>query len=418
MNPGTPTRKIIVLALGSDGDINPMIAIATQLQMQGRKVEFLASGYFEERVKQAGLDFCPVGDRSLYERALKQKDVWHPYNAFKAMWKIMSETIPITYEVLKSRYAPGDLVVGTSLALAARMLQEKSGAKFVSVHLQPSITISAYTPPVGPPGALPKGLPLPLKQLYVNMLDRFLLDAACRDDLNRFRQTIGLPPIKSIFTKWIHSPDLVIMAWPEWFAPPQPDWPENSLCTAFPVFEHGSTAEISEETAAFLKAGSAPIIFTAGSAMAQGAEHFSCAAEALRNQPLRGIFVCKFRETLPSNLPPNIHHSSYEPFDKLFPLASAVQHHGGIGTSIQAMLAGKPQLVTPFAHDQFDNAVRLEELGIAKTMRTKNSNLWRRKLMNLLANPKTQVACEQIKNRLLSDGRPIETITNQILRLE
>jgi len=38
-------------------------------------------------------------------------------------------------------------------------------------------------------------------------------------------------------------------------------------------------------------------------------------------------------------------------------------HHGGIGTSAQALTAGIPQLVVPFAHDQFDNAARLMRLG-------------------------------------------------------
>lgn len=413
-----PERKIIVLALGSDGDINPMIAIARTLQEKGQAVEFLASAYFHEKVEAAGLQFVGIGDRSQYEKALQNKDVWHPYFAFKSMWMILNEALPVTYDVLKSRYSPGDLLVGTSLAFAARMLQEQTGAKYASVHLQPSITISAHSPPVGPPGALPKGMPLALKQFYINMLDTFLLDAACRRDLNHFRQKIGLPPIKNVFTKWIHSPDLVIMAWPEWFAPPQPDWPPNSFCTDFPIFEHREIAEISRDTSEFLNAGAAPIVFTAGSAMAQGAEHFKCATATLKNHLLRGIFVCKFREMLPANLPLNIHHSLYEPFDKLFPLASAIQHHGGIGTSIQAMRAGKPQLVTPFAHDQFDNAYRLEELGIAKGVKVNSPDVWRQKLTEMMGSKTTQASCESIRSRILSNPDPIDLIARKILSLQ
>ncbi len=118
-----PKRKIIVLALGSDGDINPMLAIARVLHEQGHEVEFLASAYFEEKVQAAQLQFVGIGDRSQYEKALQNKDVWHPYFAFKSMWKILNESLPLTYDVLKSRYSPGDLLVGTSLAFAARMLQ-------------------------------------------------------------------------------------------------------------------------------------------------------------------------------------------------------------------------------------------------------------------------------------------------------
>jgi len=394
-----------------------MIAIARSLQSKGHAVEFLASGYFEEKAKAAGLEFFAIGDRTLYEKALLSKNVWHPYFAFNAMWKIMYETLPLTYEVLRSRYSPGDLIVGSSLAFAARMLQEQTDAKFAIVHLQPSITISAHSPPVGPPGPLPKQMPLMLKQLYIGMLDIFLLDLACRADMNEFRRSIGLPPIKNVFTKWLHSPDLVIMAWPEWFAPPQPDWPPNSVCTEFPIFEHDGIAEISRATMEFLNAGAPPVVFTAGSAMAQGAKHFHCAAEALRDQEMRGIFICKFRNMVPANLPPNVHHSIYEPFDMLFPLASAIQHHGGIGTSVQAMKAGKPQLITPFAHDQFDNAHRLNELGIAETSKVNKPMEWRRKLKHLVGDRNVRDKCQIIMDRIVSKPNPVQIIADEILRL-
>lgn len=407
--------KIIVLALGSDGDINPMIAVAKKMQAKGHEVEFLASGYFEEKAKAANLIFISIGERALYEKALKQKGIWHPYFAFDAMWKILFESIPLTYEILKSRYTPGTLIVGTSLAFAARMFQEQTDAKLATVHLSPSIAISSYTPPVGPNGPLPEQTPLLLKQLYVAMLDTFLLDRACRSDLNRFRKTIGLPPIKNVFTKWLNSPDLVVMAWPEWFAPPQPDWPVNSVCTDFPFFEHENTAGISANTMEFIRSGSPPVVFTAGTAMAQGADHFRCALKTLAGQSMRGIFVCKFRDIVPNSLPSNIHYTPYEPFDKLFPHALAVQHHGGIGTSAQTLRAGKPHLVIPFAHDQFDNAVRLEQLGVSKTGKKNAPMEWHKLLTALTSNSKFLEECKNIQSRIEVQPDHLDTIAEAIL---
>ena len=40
-------------------------------------------------------------------------------------------------------------------------------------------------------------------------------------------------------------------------------------------------------------------------------------------------------------------------------------HHGGIGTTAQALAAGVPQLIMPLAHDQPDNAARVQRLGVA-----------------------------------------------------
>jgi rhamnosyltransferase subunit B len=38
-------------------------------------------------------------------------------------------------------------------------------------------------------------------------------------------------------------------------------------------------------------------------------------------------------------------------------------HHGGIGTTAEALRAGVPQLIVALAFDQFDNAARVEALG-------------------------------------------------------
>lgn len=64
----------------------------------------------------------------------------------------------------------------------------------------------------------------------------------------------------------------------------------------------------------------------------------------------------------------DIHISSYAPHSLVFPRARAVVHHGGIGTTGQALRAGRPQLVTPFLGDQFDNAERLQRLGVARVL--------------------------------------------------
>jgi UDP:flavonoid glycosyltransferase YjiC (YdhE family) len=56
------------------------------------------------------------------------------------------------------------------------------------------------------------------------------------------------------------------------------------------------------------------------------------------------------------------------PHQLLFPRASAVVLHGGIGTTGQALRSGRPMLVVPHGHDQFDNAYRVTKLGVARTL--------------------------------------------------
>jgi UDP:flavonoid glycosyltransferase YjiC (YdhE family) len=55
---------------------------------------------------------------------------------------------------------------------------------------------------------------------------------------------------------------------------------------------------------------------------------------------------------------------AWAPHSWIFPRSAATIHHGGIGSTAQALRAGRPQLVVPHAHDQFNNAVRIVRLGL------------------------------------------------------
>jgi UDP:flavonoid glycosyltransferase YjiC (YdhE family) len=59
---------------------------------------------------------------------------------------------------------------------------------------------------------------------------------------------------------------------------------------------------------------------------------------------------------------------NYAPFEALLARASAMVHHGGVGTTSQGLRAGIPTLIVPFAFDQPDNAAHAERLGCSRTL--------------------------------------------------
>jgi UDP:flavonoid glycosyltransferase YjiC (YdhE family) len=63
-----------------------------------------------------------------------------------------------------------------------------------------------------------------------------------------------------------------------------------------------------------------------------------------------------------------VHFSGFAPHSWLFSKASAVIHHGGIGTTSQAMRSGCPMVIEPYGHDQFFNAQRIIGLGVGVAM--------------------------------------------------
>jgi rhamnosyltransferase subunit B len=69
-----------------------------------------------------------------------------------------------------------------------------------------------------------------------------------------------------------------------------------------------------------------------------------------------------------SALPESILFVERAPHELLFPRAAAIVHQVGAGTLGQALRSGKPMLVVPHSHDQFDNAARATRLGVARTL--------------------------------------------------
>ena len=107
-----------------------------------------------------------------------------------------------------------------------------------------------------------------------------VVDQLLGPEVNGFRRELGLPPVKRIFDRWIHSPTLAIGMFPNWFAPPQPDWIPQIRLAGFPLYDEHDVTQLSPEVESFLGAGSPPIAFTPGSAMTFGHEFFRAAVEA------------------------------------------------------------------------------------------------------------------------------------------
>lgn len=116
----------------------------------------------------------------------------------------------------------------------------------------------------------------------------------------------------------------------------------------------------------------------------------------------RAIFLTHHRAQVPEPLPDSVLWVAYAPLQGLLPHCAALIHHGGIGTTAEALRAGVPQLVVPFAHDQFDNGERVKALGVGSTLpaaRLRVGNL-RRRLEGLLASDDVQAQCRAAAARL------------------
>jgi rhamnosyltransferase subunit B len=358
--------QVIVIGLGSAGDVHPNVGLALALQQRGHDVLLVAPAIFRSLAERAGLEFAALLSEDDYYAAIRDPNLWHPFRSFSVVARrLILPTLRPVYEIIEKHWQPGRTVVAApGFAFGARLAQEKLGVPLATVHLQPIMFRSAIQPGCfGFPDILGH-LPYPLRRLYLRAADQFLIDPLVADETNCFRLELGLPPVRRLFNGWVQSPQLVVGLFPDWFAPPAPDWPSNVALTGFPLWDESSLRNPSPELAEFLAAGPPPMVFTAGSAMVQAGRFFQVSAEVCRNSRWRALFLTQFPEQLPMPLPSGTCHFDYVPFSAVLRQTALLVHHGGIGTTAQAIAAGIPQLVVPSTHDQPDNAVRVRRLGV------------------------------------------------------
>jgi rhamnosyltransferase subunit B len=396
-------KNILIATIGSHGDVHPIMALGLGLQRRGHHVTLIASAYFESLVRDAGLDFIGLGRPEDYAQTVENPDLWHPTKAFEVIveYGIRPSIRPI-YDIIAEQDRDNTIVVASSLVFGARIAHEKLGIPLVTHHLQSSLIRSVYDPAVNGNVVLPGWWPHWLIRGYYRFLDMVFMDRLLAPETNRVRADVGLPPIKSLFGDWMHSPQKVLCLFPDWFAPPQPDWPPNTELVGFIRYDGAEKSTMPPELEEFLQAGEPPIIFTPGTAMQHGRSFFTASVQAAQLLGKRALLLSRHRDHIPTDLPDTIRYFEYVPFSQVLPRAAALVYHGGIGTLAQAMAAGIPHLVMPLSHDQPDNARLIERLGVGTSLLPKNYTATAvvEKLDYLLKETAVQATCRELASRI------------------
>jgi UDP:flavonoid glycosyltransferase YjiC (YdhE family) len=412
----------LLVALGSHGDVHPLVGLGLALRSRGHTVTVVANGHFQPLIAKADLGFLELGTDKEYRRLAGNPDLWHTSRSLKVIFDTVLQTVRPLYEIIEGFVSRpkasgnGDaVVVSSSLGFGARVAEEKLGMPMASVHLSPALFRSARDAAVIPGGPLQPWMPSWLKRLVYAAGDKYVIDRLLAPSLNAFRAELGLKPVLGILRDWLHSPRLTIGLFPDWFAPRQPDWPKQIRLTGFPLYDERGIEPLPPQLLQFLDEGGPPIAITPGSAMWQGRAFFESAAEACRLLGHRGLLLTRHREHVPPELPDSVRHIDYAPFSELLPRCSALVHHGGIGTSAQAMAAGVRQVVMPMAYDQPDNAARMARLGVAAIVppRKFRSVILARALARMLDSPQVAASCRAVAAKFVgadSLGRTCELI--------
>ena len=361
--------KILLVPLGSAGDVHPYIGVGLALRARGHDVAIVTSPTFAPLIERVGLRLIPLGTVDQFDAITRHPDLWNQHKGLGVIAEGIKRSSRELYRIIeKERRSADFILIGSGLAFAARVAHESLALRFVTMHLQPSCLVSVHDSPVLHPWLSGiNSLPLAAKRPLLALMDRAadtILGSAARELCTEH----GLPPARHITSRWWHSPQRVIGLFPDWFAPPQPDWPNRVFLTGFPLYDETGAAEVPPDVARFLDTGTPPVVYTAGSANLQATRFYAAAIEASQLLGQRAILLTRYKDQLPASLPDGVRHFDYVPFSQVLHRSAAVVHHGGIGTAAQGLAAGRPQLIMPMTFDQPDNARRLVGLGVARTL--------------------------------------------------
>lgn len=392
--------------IGSAGDVHPFVGIGRALQQRGHRVTIITNAAFASVVEKAGLDFVAHGSVEFFEAVTQDPELWHPTRGVGFILRTIAQLMREQYELIEHLYEPGQTVlVNHSTGVGSRVFEDKYQLPALTVHLAPSVFRSAWRDPTQIPGHNLSWLPWTIRRGMWWLIDRMLIDRHVLGELNRWRAELGLPPVSRIFKDWLHSPQRVIGLFPDWFAPPQPDWPAALRLTGFPLFDERGQHAADPALEAFLQAGDPPIAATPGSANRQASAFFEAVIEAAARLRRRALLLTRYPEQLPASLPDHVLHVPFAPFSTLLPRCAAVIHHAGIGSCAQGLAAGIPQFAMPMGFDQPDNVARLQALGVGTFVtpqRFTGRNV-ARALRPLLESHEVREACRRCAERIAAD---------------
>src|SRR5258708_32760698 len=107
---------------------------------------------------------------------------------------------------------------------------------------------------------MPRWMPAWMKRAQFWLGDAAVLDRVLAPPLNALRAELGLPDVRrGIIARYAHSPQRVIGMFPDWFAPPAPDWPKQTRLTGFPLYDERGVTKFPDDLLKFLNEGPPPV---------------------------------------------------------------------------------------------------------------------------------------------------------------
>ncbi|CAF2847104.1 unnamed protein product [Rotaria sp. Silwood2] len=424
-----PRLAIVILIVGTRGDVQPFIALGQKLHATGHRVRLATHETFRSFVRGNGLEFYPLaGDPAdLMSFMVKNAGI------------IPSMSSIIEGDVGRKRRSVADILASTWQACIADDDETKlpftaeaiiaNPPSFGHIHCAEKLQIPLhimFTMPWSPTPVFPHPLsninssigPKDKINLYSYDVIEMLTWTGVRDVVNNFRKkTLGLRELNTgqainvlidecVPHTYCWSPSLV--------AKPK-DWGPHIDVSGFFFLNLGTAyTNPPKDLLEFLGINndrhqidhklSPPIYIGFGSITGHDSRRIlKIVIDALDRTGYRAVLSGLASDT--DHLPSNIFKIGNVPHDWLFQYVSAVCHHGGAGTTAAGLRAGKPTIIVPFFGDQFFWGRVIEKSGAGpRPLPGKSITVDRLvEAFHFVHQPTARAAAERIRDAILKE---------------
>lgn len=359
--------RMTVVALGTRGDVQPMIALAKGLHAAGHTVQMIAGSNFAPWITRHGLDFLPSVDMEALMNSPKGL-VWtessnNPRQQLRMMRELIDEYgAAMAAPILACTGSTDLLISGFVSEPFVQSACEHAGLPHIHAALQPQQPTRSGSAGTNP--LLPRGNSI--FNWWIGQFAERLVWSIGANTVNMLRtQQLGLPahtPRSYLAAK--HATPIVY-GFSRHVVPRPADWPASISISGYWFLEEGQAWQPPADLQAFLAAGPPPVYIGFGSMSHRDPQAtLRLIVDALQPSRRRAVLAAGWSGVRGEQLPDHLFALESAPHDWLLPRMAGIVHHGGAGTTAAGLRAGKPTLIIPHMSDQPYWGRRVYELGV------------------------------------------------------
>ena len=354
--------KILIVTIGTQGDVQPYVALGRALMGAGHEITICTCSHFEPFVRAYGLDYAYVNNDFIdFMHTPEGKIILG--NA-GSVWETLVTVVPMMSKLFKlqerqmadvwaaCKASSPDLILYHMKASGVQDFAEKLGVPCMLAFWLPMFVPTSVFPAMGFPD-------LPLGPGYRWLTYRFIrrMTIMMGGRIRQWRKQNGMlaksPGLRMQLPDGRPIP--VLHGFSRHIIPRPEDWPETSVVTGFWFLNQTEDWHPPRSLSEFLSEGEPPVYFGFGSIFGRDPKRVTqIILEAIQRTGVRAILARGWGGLEPGDLAQSesVLFIEAAPHGWLFPQVTAVVHHGGCGTTAAGLLAGKPSIICPFFGDQ------------------------------------------------------------------